>query len=49
MDLMTLEEIMNESGLSRYKVTQMLIRAGIKHNKGEMWIVPRETAERVWK
>lgn len=49
MELMTIEEIMSESGQSRYKVTQMLLRAGVKHHKGEMWIVPRETVERMWK
>lgn len=49
MELMTINQIMSESGQSRYKVTQLLIRAGVKHDKGEKWIVPRETVERMWK
>lgn len=49
MELMTIEQIMEESGQSRYIVTKELHKVGVKHNKGEKWIVPRETAERMWK
>lgn len=49
MEQLTIEQLMSETGLSRYKVTQILTRAKVKHAKGEKWTVSRQTAERIFK
>lgn len=48
-EILTIERIMEEYGLSRYMTTRMLIRGGVKHHKGEKWIVTRTDWERIIK